>query len=180
VGSSPTSGTKIAFWQTQIVYPYEVRMALKKESEETRGKQRVTTVLPVDCKVVSLPVFRSSVSMLKPGQTFGGRTINVSESGLLINSDFELEEGTTLEVLLVFDHHGHKKHIRLMAEVIRSRRNAYDLYGRWAMGMKVLEIKDKDFDFLTNLFTESGNTAPRVLSSLPRRGRIQTRARLVR
>lgn len=134
-------------------------MAAKKENEETRGKKRVTTVLPVDCKVVELPSLRTNATMLKPGQTFGGRTINVSENGLLINSDFELEDGTKLEVLLVFDHHGQKKHVRLLAQVIRSRRNAYDLYGRWAMGLHVLEIKEKDFDFLTNLFLESDNTA---------------------
>jgi hypothetical protein len=134
-------------------------MPQKKEDEETRGKKRVTTVLPVDCKLIELPTLQTSANLLEVGQTFGGRTINVSESGLLINSDYQLDSGTKLEVLLVFDHHSQKKHIRLVAEVIRSRRNAYDLYGRWAMGMRVLEIKEKDFDFLTNLFMESDNTA---------------------
>lgn len=134
-------------------------MATAKASTEVRGNRRVTTILPVDCKIVELPEVQTSKIPLQKGQSFGGRTINVSKTGLLINSDYELDPKTEVEVTLYLHNEGIKKAIKALARVARARRNAYDLYGRWAMGLHFLEIDPKDLQLLSNLFLDAPSKA---------------------
>ncbi len=130
-------------------------MATKKNPVEGRGNHRVTTVLPVDCRVFEFPAERTVKIPLALGQSFGGRTINVSKTGLLINSDYELDIRTKVEVILHVQHEGQRRTIRVLAQVARTRRNAYDLYGRWGMGLHFLEIQPKDLQLLSKLYLET-------------------------
>lgn len=122
-----------------------------KKVDETRIAKRVTKVLPVDCKVVALPDVRLGRTLLRPGDSFGGRTINISRTGLLINSDVELDLKTVLDVTLTLENRAKTK-MRLTAEVARVKRNAFNLYGHWAMGLHVTRDDDRTMEFLDKYF----------------------------
>jgi hypothetical protein len=127
-------------------------MAIKKQDQETRKDPRYTKVLPVDCRIVELSPLTRAGQGLKKWQRFPARTINVSKNGILINSDFEIDPQTKLELSFDLKVEDENHPIILLAEVIRARRNAYDLFGRWAMGMRILEIDPKDFSLVSDFF----------------------------
>jgi hypothetical protein len=129
----------------------------KQAIEETRIAPRITKVLPVDCRVVELAPGVPSGPGLKKWQRFPARTINVSKTGVLINSDFEIPERTTLELTLHMKMTGEDRQVILLTEVARTRRNAYDIYGRWAMGLKILEIDPKELSLVSEIFLDSSN-----------------------
>ncbi len=123
----------------------------KKVVDETRIAKRVTKVLPVECKVVALPMLRVGRTMMRPGDSFGGRTINISRTGLLINSDVELDLKTVLDVTLTLENRAKTK-MRITTHVARVKRNAFNLYGHWAMGLHVVRDEDNTMDFLDKYF----------------------------
>ncbi len=129
-------------------------MPLIKPHTETRSKERVTTVLAVDCKVSGLPSNRGPNFPLKIGDSFGGRTINVSADGVLINSDYQVDKGTLLDLAISSSEQGKPK-TKLTAKVAWSRRNAFDLYGRWAMGMQLVKGKTEDLKSLSIFFKQA-------------------------
>ena len=45
----------------------------------------------------------------------------------------------------------------VLTEVARTRRNAYDIYGRWAMGLKILEIDPKELSLVSEIFLDATN-----------------------
>jgi hypothetical protein len=123
----------------------------RQTSEEARNKKRITRVLPVDCRVIEwadLPVAKHS---LKIGEIFGGRTINISRTGLLINSDYELDKGTKVDLALSVNEGG-KPRLRFTVTVAWAKRNAYNIYGRWAMGMHIISAKPADLEALAEFF----------------------------
>ena len=128
-------------------------MAVRKRfsSQEFREKKRVTHVLPVECKVLGFSPVSVAKHILKIGEIFGGRTINISMDGMLINSDYELDKGTLVDLTLSINESGKPK-IHLIAEVAWARRNAYNIYGRWAMGMRIKTIKDSHLEALSEFF----------------------------
>ena len=123
-------------------------MPLKKQKNESRDKLRVTRVLPVDITIVDM---LDSTHHLMEGSTFGGRTINISRTGLLVNSDYELDPKTVVDVLLEIDQPSKKK-ITVRAEVAWAKRNAIDLYGRWAMGLHIIKAKVSELEALHTFF----------------------------
>jgi hypothetical protein len=123
---------------------------LRRPKEEGRDKKRVTKVLPVDCKVVALPLNRSTQHHLSEGDTFGGRTINLSRTGLQIHSDFELDAKTLVDVSLQLGEGGRRVTVRV--EVAWAKRNAAAMYGRWGMGLRIIESKPADLDALHAYF----------------------------
>lgn len=133
-------------------------MAVIKKSgrvaEEIRRNKRVTRVLPLDCKVVEFADHRVAKHVLNEGDSFGGRTINISKDGLLINSDYELDKKTKVEISLSLDEN-QKTKIHLSGEVAWAKRNAYDIYGRWAMGIHILEARPADIFALADFFKEN-------------------------
>src|SRR4051812_25004390 len=130
-------------------------MAVSKRpnSDEVRRSKRVTRVLPVDCKIIDFADNRVAKHALAEGATFGGRTINISKDGLLINSDYELDKKTKIEVSL-FLAEGDKTKIKLTGQVAWAKRNAFDIYGRWAMGIRIIEAKPADIFALADFFKE--------------------------
>jgi hypothetical protein len=123
----------------------------KKPNENIRHSKRLTTVLPVDCLLIKLPDVVVSKHPLKPGNSFGGRTINISQNGLLINSDYELDPKTQVEITISLDK-DRREAMKVLAEVAWAKRNAYDIYGRWAMGMRILEINPEHLKILETFF----------------------------
>jgi hypothetical protein len=130
-------------------------MAIKKQDQETRKDPRFTKVLPVDCRIVERSPMTRAGQGLKKWQRFPARTINVSKTGMLINSDFEIDPQTTVEITVDLKVDNEVHPVVLLAEVIRARRNAYDLFGRWAMGLRILEIDPKDFSLVSDYFIGS-------------------------
>jgi hypothetical protein len=116
-----------------------------------RQKTRVTKVLPVDCRILELPA-PSSKNLVTTGQVFGGRTINLSEDGLLVNTDYFLDPKTRLEVVFKLGEGPSRKTIKVQAEVARCQKNAFNLYGRWALGLHVVQ-PPREFSILTDHFS---------------------------
>lgn len=120
--------------------------------DEKRGTPRVTTVVPVTCRVVghavsSLPSRRGETARTIE---FSAKTVNVSRDGVLINSETDLPPETQLEITLAAPGDGHP--IRIVTEVAWSRRNAMNLFGRYAAGLKVRKIAERDRALLTAFF----------------------------
>lgn len=122
-------------------------------AEEIRRNQRVTRVLPLDCKVLEFSGNQVAKHALKEGDSFGGRTINISKDGLLINSDFELDKKTRVEIVLSLNESG-KHRIHLIGSVAWAKRNAFDIYGRWAMGIHIDDAKPADVLALADFFKD--------------------------
>ena len=121
--------------------------------QEKRKAPRITTVVPVTCRVtnegkVALPSLRGGEQ--QRGTTFSARTVNVSREGILINSDTDLLTQTHLEISLNAPTDGHP--IRIAAEVAWSRRNAMNLFGRYGAGLKIRKIEPRDEKLLTDFF----------------------------
>lgn len=120
--------------------------------QEKRLAPRMTTVVPVTCRVTSgaepLPSYRNAPET--KGREFAARTVNLSRDGVLINSDVDLLPRTELELTLSAPTDG--RPIRIAAEVAWSRRNAMNLFGRFAAGLKVRKMADRDRAVLTEFF----------------------------
>lgn len=121
--------------------------------QEKRKAPRITTVVPVTCRVTasavaSLPSARGAEQ--HRGTTFSARTVNISHDGILINSDTDLMPQTQLEMTLQAPSDGHT--IRILAEVAWSRKNAMNLFGRYGAGLRIREINPKDEKLLTDFF----------------------------
>ena len=123
---------------------------LRRPKEEGRDKKRVTKVLSVDCKVVALPLNQATQHHLSEGDTFGGRTLNLSRTGFQIHSDYELDPKTLVDATLQLGENGRRISVRL--EVAWAKRNAADIYGRWSMGLKITEANSADLDELHAYF----------------------------
>ena len=121
-------------------------------AQEKRTDQRITTVIPVRCRIVGLggPDLPSQRGQQQARAEFAAKTVNVSHSGMLINCDSDLRIGTRLDVNLEAPTDGHA--IRILAEVAWSRRNAMNLFGHYAAGLKIKRITEKDRDLLKNFF----------------------------
>jgi hypothetical protein len=101
----------------------------------------------MDCTVVSLPLNRSTGHHLGPGDTFGGRTINLSKTGLQVHSDYELDPKTVVDLTVTLDKTS-RHSLTVRAQVAWAKRNAADLYGRWGMGLHIIEARPGDLDTL--------------------------------
>jgi len=81
---------------------------------------------------------------------FEARTVNVSNDGILINCDADVLQRTRLELKLRAPADGHV--IKVEAEVAWSRKNSINLFGRFAAGLRILRIDDRDHDILKSFF----------------------------
>src|SRR5690606_2050343 len=90
--------------------------------------------------------------LVREGQDFAGRTINISEDGILINSDYELDRDTVLDITIMTGNDGEPP-ILSRTKVAWTRRNAFDMFGRWAMGLKIVEMDPSDLDKLKAFFS---------------------------
>jgi hypothetical protein len=119
---------------------------------EKRTAPRITTVVPVNCRIVTegKPVLPSQRSERTVGGTFSAKTVNVSRDGMLINCDSDLVPGAQIEI--AFDSPADGKHVKITATVAWSRRNAMNLFGRYAAGLMVRKISEKDLSALADFF----------------------------
>jgi hypothetical protein len=120
--------------------------------QEKRVAPRITAVVPVKARILAhaasaLPSYRAALE--KHGE-FLAKTINVSRSGLLINSDADLVPGTRLALTLEAPDDGHT--IRIEADVAWSRRNSINLFGRFAAGLRIRKIGESDRELLNAFF----------------------------
>ncbi len=125
---------------------------MKKPDKEARRAKRETKIIPVDCVVEKFPPdIYGEKFKLKPGDSFRGTTINVSETGMLINCDFVLPERTTIKVTIPGGEIKDTK-IELKASIVRVKRNAYKIFGRYAVGLQIIEGKKEDIEKLIKHF----------------------------
>lgn len=124
----------------------DAMLPLRDRKKDNRTKRRITTVLPVDCTILSLPLNRMTPHYLGAGDSFGGRTINISLVGLQIHSDIELDAMTVLDVTVSLDKPARLVTIR--TQVAWAKRNAFDIYGRWRMGLRIIESRPGELETL--------------------------------
>jgi len=125
---------------------------LARMMDEKRTTPRITTVVPVNCRVTghgtsALPSMRSES---QKGSEFPARTINVSKSGMLIHCDSDITAHSIMEISLNAPTDGHP--VKLVAEVAWSRRNSINLFGHYSAGLMIRKISEKDRSILTNFF----------------------------
>ncbi|HRU39281.1 MAG TPA: PilZ domain-containing protein, partial [Candidatus Goldiibacteriota bacterium] len=105
---------------------------MKKEIREARKHPRYTKIIQVECTVSKFPDdLVGDKAKLKEGDTFRATTINVSQTGILINYDFLLPERTVID-LTVNDEAVTKKPIKFRTRIAWTKRNAYKIFGRFA------------------------------------------------
>ena len=119
--------------------------------QEKRTAPRITTVVPVICRVTAAgPSALPSLRAAGGSSEFSAKTVNMSRDGVLINSDSDLLPQSQLEITVTAPHDG--RPIRFTADVAWSRRNAMNLFGRYAAGLRIRKIADRDRATLTEFF----------------------------
>jgi len=121
-------------------------------ADEKRAAPRITTVVPVKCKVTghgvhALPSWRKASDK---GTEFDAKTINLSRSGALIHCELDLMPRSQLEISLNAPDDGHP--MKFTAEVAWSRRNSIDLFGHFSAGLQIKKIAEKDMASLVEFF----------------------------
>ncbi len=120
--------------------------------EEKRSAPRITTVIPVVCRVMGhgpqvLPTHRRSSDR---GIEFEAKTINVSRDGILIHCDADMLPNTTLDMSLSAPTDGHL--IRFQADVAWARRNSINLFGHYSAGLRIKKMAEKDRALLMEFY----------------------------
>jgi hypothetical protein len=125
---------------------------MKKEIRESRKHPRYTKIIQVECTVDRFPDdLMGEKAKLKEGETFRATTINVSQTGMLINYSFILPERTTLKIE-VNDEAVTKKTMRFKTRIAWTKRNAYKIFGRYAAGLHIEEGNKDDINKLVEHF----------------------------
>src|ERR1700677_2490450 len=120
--------------------------------KDARSKERITKVLPVDCTILSLPLNQMTPHFLGAGDSFGGRTLNISMTGLQIHSDIELDAMTVLDVTVSLDKP--PRIVTVRTQVAWAKRNTIDMYGRWRMGLHIIESRPGEIEILHNYYKQ--------------------------
>ena len=120
--------------------------------KDARSKERITKVLPVDCTILSLPLNQMTPHYLGAGDSFGGRTLNISMTGLQIHSDIELDAMTVLDVTVSLDKP--PRIVTVRTQVAWAKRNTIDMYGRWRMGLHIIESRPGEIEILHNYYKQ--------------------------
>jgi hypothetical protein len=124
----------------------------KENAREARKHPRYTKIIQIECTVKKFPDdLMGEKAKLKEGETFRATTINVSQTGMLINYDFILPERTTLDII-VHEESISKKPINFRTRIAWTKRNAYKIFGRYAAGLHIEEGDKKDIDKLVEHF----------------------------
>jgi c-di-GMP-binding flagellar brake protein YcgR len=124
---------------------------MKKDIKESRRHPRYTKIIQVECTVDRFPDDIMGKSKLKEGETFRATTINVSQTGMLINYSFLLPERTLLKIE-VSDEAVTKKTMYFSARIAWTKRHAYKIFGRFAAGLHIEEGDKDDIDKLVEHF----------------------------
>jgi len=124
-------------------------------TEEKRTAPRITTIVPVNCRVIEVgpSELPSDRAHRREKSAFPARTVNVRHSGILINSNTDLIRRTKVEISLKAPTDGHA--IQILTEVAWSRRNSMNLFGNYAAGLIIRKIAEKDRALLKEFFKSS-------------------------
>jgi hypothetical protein len=126
---------------------------MKKEMKEARKHPRYTKIIQMDCIIESFPDdIVGEKAKLKVGENFRSTTINVSETGMLINCDFLMPERTTIR-MTVNDRSFSGKGLSFSARIAWTKRNAYKIFGRYAAGLHIEEANRDDVARLVEHFS---------------------------
>jgi hypothetical protein len=125
---------------------------MKKEMKESRKHPRYTKIIQMDCLVERFPDdVVGEKAKLKTGDNFRATTINVSETGMLINCDFLLPERTLIK-MTVNDRSFSDKKLSFKARIAWTKRNAYKIFGRYAAGLHLEKGDKEDIERLVEHF----------------------------
>jgi hypothetical protein len=126
---------------------------MKRELKESRKHPRYTKIIQMDCLVERFPddTTGDNKSKLKTGDNFRSTTINVSETGMLINCDFLLPERTLIK-MTVNDRSFTGKKLSFKARIAWTKRNAYQIFGRYAAGLHLEKGDKEDIERLVEHF----------------------------
>lgn len=127
---------------------------MKKQYKELRKFPRYTKIIQVECTVKNFPEdLIDKKAKIKEGETFRATTINVSQSGILINYDYILPERTTLYLTITDDAIASKsKPIKFEVKIAWTKKNAYKIYGRFSAGLNIIKGDKEDIDKLVEHF----------------------------
>jgi hypothetical protein len=125
---------------------------MKKEMKESRRHPRYTKIIQIECTVEHFPDdLMGDKAKLKEGETFRATTINVSQTGILINYDFFLPERTAISVI-IDDEAVTKKPMKFKTRIAWTKRNAYKIFGRYAAGLHIEDGNKDDINKLVEHF----------------------------
>ncbi len=123
------------------------------KSKEARKHPRYTKIIQMDCEVDRFPDdLTGEKAKLKVGGNFRATTINVSETGMLINCDYLLPERTTLKIV-VNDKSFSGKKLSFTGRIAWTKRNAYKIFGRYACGLHIDKANQDDIERLVEHFS---------------------------
>ncbi|MCX8093926.1 MAG: PilZ domain-containing protein [Candidatus Goldbacteria bacterium] len=127
---------------------------MKKQYKELRKFPRYTKIIQVECIVKSFPDdLIDKKSKIKPGETFRATTINVSQSGILINYDYILPERTILDLFVTDETIASKNNpMKFEVKIAWTKRNAYKIFGRFSAGLHIIKGNKEDIDKLVEHF----------------------------
>jgi hypothetical protein len=127
---------------------------MKKQFKESRKFPRYTKIIQVECKVKSFPEdLIDKKAKVKEGETFRATTINVSQSGILINYDYILPERTELELTVTDEAITSKNNpMKFDVKIAWTKRNAYKIFGRFSAGLHIIKGNKEDIDRLVEHF----------------------------
>ena len=138
---------------------------MKKPEHESRRTPRYTQIIDVDCRIDSFPDELMAVNMpLKQGESFRAKTINVSESGMLVNCDYSLPERTVLKIIIPAGEVTEEK-FHLTVRIAWLKRNAYKLFGRYAAGLHIIDGDKLNIQKLIDYFKDA--PVPDITDILP-------------
>jgi len=127
---------------------------MKKQYKESRKFPRYTKIIHVECTVKNFPEdLIDKKAKIKEGETFRATTINVSQSGILINYDYILPERTTLELAVTDDAIASRSNpMKFEVRIAWTKRNAYKIFGRFSAGLHIIKGNKADIEKLVEHF----------------------------
>ena len=132
----------------------DLEKKMKKVEDDHRRAERHTEIIDVDCVLDSFPSdLTSEKTVLQRGESFRAKTINVSETGMLINLGYLFPEQTIIEITVPGGQMTENQ-FKLKAKIAWTKRNAYKLFGRYAAGVHIVEGNKNYIKKLIQHFTE--------------------------
>lgn len=127
---------------------------MKKQYKESRKFPRYTKIIHVECTVKNFPGdLIDKKAKIKEGETFRATTINVSQSGILINYDYILPERTVLELSVSDEAIASRSNpMKFEVRIAWTKRNAYKIFGRFSAGLHIIKGNKEDIDKLVEHF----------------------------
>ncbi len=125
---------------------------MKKTVREQRRATRLTRLVPIDCTLDAYPQdLINEKHLIKRGDGFRAKTINVSKTGMLLNLNYLFPERTTLDIKVPA---GEATPIQftMKVRVAWTKKNAYRIFGRYSAGVRIISGEKKFIKKLVDFF----------------------------